>query len=63
MELDKEPAELVERLGYLATTFTFDHDQLPLFLSEMNTGLAKALVTHEDEDGQKSENEPIMVED
>lgn len=43
MELDKEPPEFVERLGYLAEPFGFQRDQLMLFIGSVHTKMGEAL--------------------
>lgn len=52
LELDKEPPDYVEKLGFLGTPFTFGREQLPLFLRTLYTSIRDA--TREDGDGDSS---------
>lgn len=42
LELNKEPIDYVEKLGFLGTPFTFGRDQLPLFLRTLYTNVGNA---------------------
>jgi len=52
-ELDKEPPDYVEKLGFLGAPFTFGREQLPLFLRTMYTNVGEAIKDNED-DGDSS---------
>lgn len=44
-ELDKEPQDFVEALGYLGSPFSFPREQLALFLRSIHDKLGEALGT------------------
>jgi len=52
LELDKEPPDYVEKLGFLGAPFTFGRDQLPLFLRTMYANIGDA--ARDDGDGDSS---------
>lgn len=49
-DLDKEPPEFVDRLGFLNKPFTFSRHQLSLFLRTLNDNLKEALVDEDEEE-------------
>lgn len=42
LDLDKEPSDYVQKLGFLGAPFTFGRDQLPLFLRTLYTNMGDA---------------------
>jgi hypothetical protein len=62
--LDRENPDVVQRLGYLGSGFTFDRVQLPLFLKSTHEKIADALKPEdEDEDEEEEEEESMEVVD
>ena len=53
LELDKEPPDFVERLGFLGSPFTFGREQLPLFLRTIYNNIGDA-TRAESDDGDSS---------
>ena len=59
LELNKEPLDFVEKLGFLGAPFTFGRDQLPLFLRTLHTNMGDATKGDgEDEDSSIQILEP-----
>ncbi|KAJ7582991.1 hypothetical protein C8J56DRAFT_956245 [Mycena floridula] len=57
LHLDNEPEDMVERLGYLATSFVFERDQLPLFLRSIHEKMAQLVNEDEGEEGEEEAQE------
>lgn len=51
LELDKEPTDFVDKLGFLNTPFTFARDQLPLFLRTVFSNMGEAISEDSDNEG------------
>ena len=57
--LEQEAAEFVEQLDFLAHSFSFEREQLPMFLSQMQKSMGGATPDTQDEDDGEMEVEEI----
>lgn len=58
LELDKEPEEYVDGLGFLGSPFTFPRDQLPLFLRTVYANMGDA--TRGKKDGDSDNDDSVQ---